>query len=422
MQLRFGVIREGPTVEDEDSQIILDNSDNNNTSTLKSLSISSLIPPLSLGKPERRRKYYLQNVYQTNFQKHPLVLVNHNYYMRTIEAFIKTHLKELQIKNKEDCETNHRIVAVYNLKCYLYNVGKPICGKQGEKSMLHNFMKNRYAYSIDESALCWYGCISFLIDPPKLKECVHERITKARQCFYDFYGYSQLDEISKKKKVDEYAGFMLVEEIDRFMSFFETGVNVFQFVEKYTCYKKQYSYVCKPQKAMFILNISIINFPKYQHAVWLKDSEKASECFVHNKCQYRVFHLKHAYSKHYRECDGKVKDKQLKVLTDDKIINPYFTQNPVVKYLYCTDQLDLFRPTQYYIVYDFETMEEIISKNDEQNTHIDIEDNNELNSSSSSSCDSNNKIVNKKSTDKMSDIILLSAAWCAKLKSGTKVG
>jgi hypothetical protein len=30
--------------------------------------------------------------------------------------------------------------------------------------------------------------------------------------------------------------------------------------------------------------------------------------------------------------------------------------------------------------------------------------------------------VNKKSTDKISHITLLSAAWCAKMKSGTKVG
>jgi hypothetical protein len=50
-----------------------------------------------------------------------------------------------------------------------------------------------------------------LIDPPKLKESVQERITKVRHCFYDFYGYSNLEEINKKKKVDEYAGFMLVE-------------------------------------------------------------------------------------------------------------------------------------------------------------------------------------------------------------------
>jgi hypothetical protein len=68
---------------------------------------------------------------------------------------------------------------------------------------------------------------------------VDERIAKARQYFYDFYGYSHLDEIGKKKKVDDYEGFMLVEEIDRFMSFFERDVNVFWFVEKDTFYKKQ---------------------------------------------------------------------------------------------------------------------------------------------------------------------------------------
>jgi hypothetical protein len=108
-------------------------------------------------------------------------------------------LKELQIKNREDGERNHRIVAVYNLQCYLYNVGKPIGGKQGEKSLLHDFVKNLYGYSTDDSALCWFGCISFLINPPKLKESVHEKIAKARQCFHDFYCYSHLDEINKKE-------------------------------------------------------------------------------------------------------------------------------------------------------------------------------------------------------------------------------
>jgi hypothetical protein len=136
---------------------------------------------------------------------------------------------------------------------------------------------------------------------------------------------------------------MLEEEINVFMSFFEADVVVFRFVEKDTCYKKQYSYVYTPQKTMFIFNVGIINFPKYQHAVWLKDSEKMTG----NKCHYQVFHLKHEYYKHYRDCESNIKDKQLKALTDDKIINPYFIQNLVVKYLYCTYQLKLFIPTQY---------------------------------------------------------------------------
>jgi hypothetical protein len=101
---------------------------------------------------------------------------------------------------------------------------------------------------------------------------------------------------------------------------------------------------------------------------------------------------------------------------------PHFTQNQVVKYLYCADQLGPFRLTQYYIVYDFETMDEIINKDDEQNTHIDVEDSEESNSRSNSSCDNKSDHVNKKSTDKISDITLLSVAWCGKMKSGTKGG
>jgi hypothetical protein len=237
--LRFGVIWEGPTVEDEGTYIISDYRGDKNTSILKSMTLSSD----QLGKMKRRIRYYPQDIYQTNFQKYPLVLVNHNIYVAMIEVFIKTHLKELQVKNREDRESNHRIVAVYNLQCYMYNVGKPIGGKQGEKSLIYDFIKNKYAYAIDDSTLCWFGCISYLIEPPKKGESVNMRMTKARECFYDFYDYSHLDEIEKKKKVEEYTRFMMVEEIDKFMSFFETDVNVFRYVEKDVSYEKQYSYI-----------------------------------------------------------------------------------------------------------------------------------------------------------------------------------
>jgi hypothetical protein len=88
-------------------------------------------------------------------------------------------------------------------------------------------------------------------------------MTKGKECFYNFYGYSHLDEIDKKK-VDEFAGFM---------TFFDVGVNMYRYVEKESCYKKQYLYVCTPQKIMFVLNVGIIDFPKYQHDMWLKNSK-----------------------------------------------------------------------------------------------------------------------------------------------------
>jgi hypothetical protein len=48
--------------------------------------------------------------------------------------------------------------------------------------------------------------------------------------------------------------------------------------------------------------------------------------------------------------------------------------------LYYRDPINLFRPTEYHIVYEFETMEEIIGDDDEQNTYIDIENSEESSS------------------------------------------
>jgi hypothetical protein len=113
--------------------------------------------------------------------------------MQTIEVFKKTLFKKLQIKNKK------MVKAITGL--LLYTIYNSICTRrQGEKSLLHEFVKNRHTYLIDDSVLCWFWCISFLIDSPKLKESVHERVGKAIQCFYDFYGYSHLDEINKKRR------------------------------------------------------------------------------------------------------------------------------------------------------------------------------------------------------------------------------
>jgi hypothetical protein len=62
-------------------------------------------------------------------------------------------------------------------------------------------VKNKYAYSIEDSALCWFGCISYLLQPvPRGGESGYKTITKARQRFYDFYGFYHLNEIEKKRK------------------------------------------------------------------------------------------------------------------------------------------------------------------------------------------------------------------------------
>jgi hypothetical protein len=68
---------------------------------------------------ETKRRYYTQNVYQTNFNKYPLLLVTYKTYTRDIKPFILNQLKDLQSKNSDNNESNHRIIAVFNVQCFL---------------------------------------------------------------------------------------------------------------------------------------------------------------------------------------------------------------------------------------------------------------------------------------------------------------
>jgi hypothetical protein len=165
MQLRFGVIWEGPTVESNNIELISQYTSMDSSSS--SSSSSSVINEF-----ETRRRYYPQNVYQTNFNKYPLLLVTYKTYMRDIKPFIFNQLKDLQNKHSDNGESKHRIVAVFNLQCFLYDVGKPIGGKLGMKSLVFDFVKNRFASTVTEYSLCWFACISYLTHPKKGRECL----------------------------------------------------------------------------------------------------------------------------------------------------------------------------------------------------------------------------------------------------------
>jgi hypothetical protein len=116
------------------------------------------------------------------------------------------------------------------------------------------------------------------------------------------------------------------------------------------------------------------------------------------------------------------KNKELITSRKDDNINPYFSNDSNVKYLTCTDQMDMFKPTEYYIVYDLETIEESLDNNFE-NITIDREDDDSSSSSlSQPSSSSSSSSSPAKSTTKISHVDLLSAAWATKTKSGIKTG
>jgi hypothetical protein len=196
MRLRFGIIWEGPIIEATNLELI---SEYTSIKFSSSSSSSSLIAQL-----ETKRRYYPHNLYQTNFQKYPLLLVTYKTYMKYIKPFILNQLKDLQSKNSNNGENNHRIVVVFNLQCFLYDVGKPIGGNLGMKSVVFDFVKNHFASTITEYTLCRFACISYLTNPKRGKNCENKktRIQYTRECFFHFYGYQNLSEEDKKNETE----------------------------------------------------------------------------------------------------------------------------------------------------------------------------------------------------------------------------
>jgi hypothetical protein len=111
--------------------------------------------------------------------------------MRDIKHLILNQLKDLQSKNSNNRESNHRIVAVFNLQCFLYDVGKLISGKLGMKNLVFDFVKNHFTSTITDYQFCCFACISYLTNPKRCKNGENENTRKylAREGFFHFNGY-----------------------------------------------------------------------------------------------------------------------------------------------------------------------------------------------------------------------------------------
>jgi hypothetical protein len=110
----------------------------------------------------------------------------------------------------------------------------------------------------------------------------------------------------------------------------------------------------------------------------VKNIENATECYVCPKSQVSVFHNYTGYNAHIRDCNGKSDEKKYVVNDDDKVSNLNFTNNQVVRYLTIKNQMEKYRETKYYISFDIEIMEELVSPNlnGKNNKKIKIKENN----------------------------------------------
>jgi hypothetical protein len=74
------------------------------------------------------------------------------------------------------------------------------------KSLVFDFIKNIFAFTITEYPLCWFACISYLTNPKRGKHDENEktRMHFTKECFFHFYGYQDLYEEEKYLKLKKY--------------------------------------------------------------------------------------------------------------------------------------------------------------------------------------------------------------------------
>jgi hypothetical protein len=151
--------------------------------------------------------------------------------------------------------------------------------------------------------LCWFACISYLYKKRKDNENSRTRVIYAKQFFFDYYGLENGSEEEQKKAIEYYEGFNILSEIYHFVEFFEVTLNIFIYSKKNNYYEKFCTYF--HDKPKFYLNVGLLNFPTYQHAVWLKNVEKAVDCYTCPKCQVSIFYNYGGYNAHIQDCNGK---------------------------------------------------------------------------------------------------------------------
>jgi hypothetical protein len=162
LQLSFYIILEDPGVEEKNIYEKYSSSSSSSSSS-DSLEYLSTIT--------NKRQCYALDVYNVNFDKNSLITVSYNS-IGKIKDFIIYMLKDLQIKNSDNGESCDRVIAVYKLQVFLYNISKNTGGKIGEKCLISSFIHNQYTYSISASTLYWFTCVSYLYKKERIMRIV----------------------------------------------------------------------------------------------------------------------------------------------------------------------------------------------------------------------------------------------------------
>ena len=310
-------------------------------------------------------------VHKYNLNPEIPVVVQFNQDLDVVKKYIESILHNYQVS-----ESPTKLIYVTSVMFKVHKLRKTN-GKIANLPI--EFIKSKYVITDNEDdKLCWYRFLAVCLNP-KLANTktfnIRDRTAAAKELLCKEHGIEYLDNANRpteaaKKLLSEFDGVTQEYMMECALNKYKININIYQYDLNTKIYDIQEQWHINqedPFSALLFTNNKTI------HIMYIKNPEALTRVMVCPKCRWFTLskdwsHSNQRMEKHIAKCDGKFR----KAFVAEKCSKPYCPHilgNPV--YAYCLAYGLQFKPQQYHMTYDFETMEKLIGKECGSSTTVD---------------------------------------------------
>ncbi|WP_334089833.1 hypothetical protein, partial [Helicobacter typhlonius] len=223
----------------------------------------------------------------------------------------------------------------------------------------------------EDDKMCWYRFLAVCVNPKLLNYKsykLNDRTNHARRLLCEEHGFPYKTKITNEALnfLNNYDG-TTMEEMKLSAQKHKINVNIYEYfgtglygISEQWFFDKSYT----------TFNALLYSKGQILHIMYIKDAEKLTGLLVCPKCKsyvVRGINNHKRFEQHVNKCDGKFK-KNFIVEKQSLPYCPHILSNSV--YEYCLAHNLQFKPQEYYMTYDFETMEHSINESLTKSTTI----------------------------------------------------
>ncbi|KAA6363876.1 MAG: hypothetical protein EZS28_040597, partial [Streblomastix strix] len=278
-------------------------------------------------------------------------------------------LSDYQDTTHEDSAT--LMVALYSFLIIVYRF--PL-GTKMDKICQH-FNKEAITRDIDcEYNICWFLVASFALHPEI--DQTRSRVSDTIKLFLQYHDVNSSQRLNKANKqlLEQYKGFNLVTDLERYQQIFKLNVIT------YTCddkvmktrqnqpeqFSKFEGHIIDKDYQTVNVQLIPLSIVDEIHAMYINDYDKIINGKLCSRDCQMIFntknqHYQRDFARHLKYFQGPETTKQVKLDHLPKPYYPHISNNKLLQKLVTIGQQDQLTPTLNYITFDFDTVENIIN-------------------------------------------------------------